>query len=98
MKKASISQTKNQLSALLDAVKQGETVLIMNRNRPVARLEPVGAAEKYTENWLSELERTGLIRRPKRPPLSIRELGSPVKPPKGISVVQALLDEREEGW
>ena len=42
MKKASITETKNSLSALLDLVKQGESVLIMDRNRPVARLEPVG--------------------------------------------------------
>ncbi len=41
MKTASISQTKNQLSALLDAVRHGETILIMDRNCPVARLEPV---------------------------------------------------------
>ena len=99
MKKASITQTKNQLSALIDVVKQGETVLILNRGRPVARLEPLASAkDAEPDDWLAELEREGLARRPKRPPLSIRELGKPVKLPKGISAVRALLDEREEGW
>ena len=41
MKTATITQTKNQLSLLIDAVKQGETVIILDRNIPVARLEPV---------------------------------------------------------
>ena len=41
MKKASISEAKNQLSALIDSVKAGGAVLIVDRGRPVARLEAV---------------------------------------------------------
>ncbi len=98
MKVATISQTKNQLSALLDRVRHGETILIVDRNRPVARLEPVVTAEGDDEDGrLSRLERAGLIRRgrkstgdevlKKRPPRAV----------KGGDILQALLADREEG-
>jgi len=44
MKKAGITETKNSQSALIDGLKGGGSpVLIMDRGRPVARLEPVSA-------------------------------------------------------
>jgi antitoxin (DNA-binding transcriptional repressor) of toxin-antitoxin stability system len=46
MKRASITQTKNSLSALIDGLKGGEPVLIVDLGRPVARLEPVTGAEE----------------------------------------------------
>jgi antitoxin (DNA-binding transcriptional repressor) of toxin-antitoxin stability system len=98
MKIASISQTKNQLSALIDAVKQGETVLIMDRDLPVARLEPVQSSEfADDEGRILRLERAGALRRAKvkLKPTSI--WGAPVKLPEGVSVLQALLEERETG-
>ena len=41
MKKASITEAKSRLSALIDGLKGGAPVLIVDRGRPVARLEPV---------------------------------------------------------
>jgi prevent-host-death family protein len=98
MKKASITEAKNGLSALIDSVKAGESVLIMDRGRPVARLEPV---ETGTEvDWdarLARLVREGLVR-PARRKLSkdffTRELP---RTKDGSSVVEALLEERREG-
>ena len=94
----SISEAKNQLSALLDKVRQGETVLIMDRTKPVARLDPVRPEKDAEfEGWLAELERGGIIRRPKVS-LSKLRLTEPVaKAKRGASVVDALLAEREEG-
>ena len=43
MKSASVSEAKNGLSALLDEVRRGETVLITHHGRPVARIEPYQA-------------------------------------------------------
>ena len=65
MKTASITQAKNGLSALLDVVRGGETVIIEDRGRPVARLESVlvgGSVDP--EGRLARLERRGLVRRP----------------------------------
>lgn len=99
MKIASITQTKNQLSALIDAVKNGESVLIMDRDRPVARLEPVLADNTHTdpEGRLARLERAGIIRRSRtnKPSKLLQE--SPPKAKKGASILRALLAEREEG-
>jgi prevent-host-death family protein len=98
MKKASISETKNRLSELLERVRRGETVLITDRDRPVARLEPVGAARPAeVEARLARLERAGLLRLGGGG-LVKRILSEPAPRPKtGASAVAALLDERETG-
>jgi antitoxin (DNA-binding transcriptional repressor) of toxin-antitoxin stability system len=41
MKKASVSYLKAHLSAELKAVRAGETVIVMDRDHPVARLVPL---------------------------------------------------------
>src|SRR4029077_1655576 len=63
MKRASITQTKNGLSALIDGLKGGESVLIVDRGRPVARLEPVTGSEGGGQSGrLSRLIRDGVLR------------------------------------
>lgn len=98
MKIASISETKNQLSALIDAVRHGETVIITDRDRPVARLEPIAPGEGVGDDTrLARLERSGVIRRGN--PEALRELlhTPPPKLPKGMSVLEALIEERRQG-
>ena len=101
MKTASISETKNNLSALIDQVRQGHSILILDRNRPVARLEPVTASPKMgKKGWeerLERLERAGLIRRGKgKLDPEFFKLPRP-RPKNGASVLEALLEERREG-
>jgi len=94
MEKATISELKNRLSAYLKKVRAGHTVLIFDRDQPVARLERV-AAEAGGQDRLTRLERSGLVRRATRP-LAVKTLrGEAPKPTR--SVVQALIEEREEG-
>ena len=45
MRTAKISELKAKLSAHIQFVKNGEEVLILDRNTPVARLVPVGSAD-----------------------------------------------------
>lgn len=96
MKRASISEAKNKLSALIDQVKNGETIVITDRGQPVARLEPVGAIESDDER-IARLERAGIIRRA-RDKGAIKEILSkpPIRLKSGASLLQALLDERAE--
>jgi prevent-host-death family protein len=94
MKKATISETKNRLSAYLELVKRGETVLILERDRPIARLVPVEVAGRGDGARLAELERLGIVRRAVRRPS--RKLPPPIVLPAGVSLVDAVLDEREE--
>jgi prevent-host-death family protein len=98
MRKASITEAKNGLSALIDSLKGGSPVLIVDRGRPVARLEPVsGDCDEGQDGRLARLARDGLVRpRRTRPP---RALFSDEKPPalSGASAVGALIEERREG-
>jgi antitoxin (DNA-binding transcriptional repressor) of toxin-antitoxin stability system len=94
MEKATISELKNHLSAYLKKVRAGHTVLVLDRDQPVARLERVDSGP-HADDRLARLERAGLLRRA-RSPLPIEMLRSPA-PKARTSVVQALLDERREG-
>ena len=51
MKTATITQAKNGLSALIDRVRAGESILILDRGTPVARLEPVVGAALPRDAW-----------------------------------------------
>lgn len=94
MEKATISQLKNRLSAYLEKVKAGATVLVLDRDRPVARLERVEAGARPADR-IARLERAGLVRRAKRP-LHLARL-RPAPPTARRSVLEALLEERREG-
>jgi antitoxin (DNA-binding transcriptional repressor) of toxin-antitoxin stability system len=93
MKQAKVSDLKNQLSRYLDYVRNGETVLVLDRKVPVAELRPVSA--KTSNGRIAALERKGIIRRG-RGQFSAKFLKSlPAGNPAGV--VAALLDEREKG-
>lgn len=93
MEKATISELKNRLSAYLKKVRAGHTVLIFDRNRPVARLERVEAGTAHDDK-LGRLERAGLLRRGKSAP-RLKELRAGA-PKAARSVTQALIEERRE--
>jgi prevent-host-death family protein len=98
MKRASISETKNRLSALLDRVRQGQTVIIEDRGLPVARLEPIVAAGTEPEGRLARLERQGIVRRTGS--ATLRSSFFRTRPPRraGKRAASAILiDERREG-
>jgi prevent-host-death family protein len=95
MKRATITEAKNKLSALIDQVRHGVTVLIVDRDRPVARLEPVGGKDEDSRGRIARLERYGLVRRPRRA-APLRLIAE--RPPRADgSILRALLEEREEG-
>jgi prevent-host-death family protein len=94
---ATITEAKNRLSALIDHVRGGESVLIVDRGIPVARLESAVSADADADGRIARLERSGAMR-PARTPPPIEVLSS--RPPgarAGASAVAALLDERRTG-
>jgi prevent-host-death family protein len=98
MKKASVTEAKNNLSALIDGLKGGSPVLIVDRGRPVARLEPVTSGlDAEPDGRLSRLVRSGIVR-PRRAALP-RTLFSdqPPRAKAGASALKALLEERRQG-
>jgi prevent-host-death family protein len=97
MKTASVSETKNNLSAILRKVREGESYLIVDRGTPVARLDPVTNEEKGDDQRRADLERRGILRRGRgKVRKEIFETPPPALP-KNLSVLALLLDERENG-
>ena len=96
MERVSISRLKDQLSAYLKKVGAGQSVIVTDRNKPVALLTAVDAAESEDEQ-IARLIEQGVVTPPKQPPLSIEEIRRrrPVVP--GAGVLDALLEERREG-
>lgn len=94
---ASITEAKNSLSALIDHLKAGSSVLIVDRGRPVARLEPAtGSPDEDPDGRVSRLSRDGLIRPRRNPPP--RVLFTPPPPlAAGRSAVETLIQERRDG-
>lgn len=97
MKTASITEAKNNLSALIDGVKGGSPVLIVDRGRPVARLEPVGAPAGTDPGRLDRLVRDGLVRPARHVTPKVVFSTPPPRARGTASGVRALLDERRSG-
>ena len=97
MRVATITEAKNSLSALLDHVRTGETVLIVDRGRPVARLESAVTGPADSDGRLARLQRAGLVRTARGAPSVELIAKRPPRPRRDASVVGALLDERRRG-
>jgi prevent-host-death family protein len=96
MKTATITEVKNGLSAFIDRVRQGETIVILDRGTPVARLEPVKSLSDPSGR-LRRLERAGVVEVASgAPPLKMLRTPGP-KLAGRASAVRALLEERAEG-
>lgn len=98
MSDAKIAELKNNLSRYLARVRAGETITVLARNRPIARIVPIARADHKTAlgAHLDELERKGWLRRGtgglprwfgKRRRIRVRG-----------SVLKDVLDERGSGW
>jgi prevent-host-death family protein len=99
VKRASITEAKNRLSALLDRVRHGETIIIEDRGVPVARLVPLaGASPSLDGDRLAGLERQGIIRPPRDTRVTRRLLTAPARPRKAVSLSSLVRAERESGW
>lgn len=97
MRTVTVTEAKNGLSALIDAVQGGETVLIVDRGRPVARLDSAKSASRDDAGGrLARLERAGLVRLAPGSPTGPSAVDIP-RPRAGSSAVPALLEERRSG-
>jgi len=92
---AKISELKDRLSHFLARVRRGESILVLDRDTVIARIEPAGHGASPTEesDWLHALELRGTLRRSTQP-LPRGWLGK--RPKVKADMVRALLEEREE--
>ena len=98
MKRARIADLKNNLSRYLDHVRAGGTVMVLDRDQPVAQIVPLLHGARTSgrrEDRLARLERRGFVRRGAGGLPS--ELGKR-RPRLRGSVLKDILDEREGGW
>ena len=94
MRTAKISELKAKLSAHIQYVKNGEEVLIFDRNTPVARLVAPGIYEEYGER-----ERRLFAKGVLTPPKEQRILGKPwPMPTRPVPISREVMDQvwREE--
>jgi prevent-host-death family protein len=92
MKKVGSREFKNRQGYYLRRVRKGETLLVTDRGRPVARVSPVSEWEAMTlEEKLAELERQGHIRRGKGGPFPPFE---PL-PLRGKPLSEMIIEDRE---
>lgn len=95
MYQSTISHSKAAFSSLIDQVKAGETVMITDRDVPVALLTPIPRENYQGAELLADLERQGLLRRATSVPRAVlADL-----PPKNqlTGALAALIEERREG-
>ena len=95
MRRASVSEAKNSLCAVLSEVRHGETVLITHRGKPVAQIEPYKAAELTDD--AAELAKQE-VADPPQASLNIASfLAAPVpRIPEGWGVSRLVVAERDE--
>ena len=93
MRTVNIGELKARLSAHIRLVREGEEVLVCDRNKPVARLVPCRLEERSAQE--QQLVARGVL----TPPLKQRSAsGSWPNPPGNVSdkaMEQALREERE---
>jgi len=95
MLQSTISHSKSAFSSLIDQVRAGESVMITDRDVPVAMLTPIPRQQFQGAEILADFERQGLVRR------ALVSQGPALDdlPPKTSlrGVLSALLEERHEG-
>jgi prevent-host-death family protein len=97
MKIVGITDAKNRLSALIDGLKGGARVLIVDRGRPVARLEPATAGKDEQDGRIARLVREGILRPGKAQMPRALITAQPLRMKSGSSAVAILIGERRDG-
>ncbi len=94
MKNAKISEIRDHLSEYLRTVRKGETVIVYDRDTPVARLEPVPASARNTPSSYRRALAAGILLPPRTVDDKIGKLGPPPKAKRPARLVDALVEER----
>ena len=96
MIRTSVSEAKQKLSVLLQAVRRGESVTITHRGRPFARIDPIEPPSQ--DEQIASLIERGIVLPPKNK-IDIDKFLEVQRPkmPSGGELVDAVIAEREEG-
>ena len=92
MKSASVTELKNQLSAYLKIVTAGEPVLVTDRRKPIALLQPL-SGDSWNER-MAALVMEGVISPPQRV-LSAREFLRAPRAKSENPLTSAVIEDRD---
>jgi antitoxin (DNA-binding transcriptional repressor) of toxin-antitoxin stability system len=84
MKRAKVSELKARLSSYLADVRGGATVVVCDRNTPIAHLVPTDAADDGFQ-----------VREPTRPLRDLRRIKG-IRPKRPVDVVALLREARDQ--
>lgn len=85
----SIYEAKAKFSELIRSVRQGSTIIVSHRGKPVAEIRPIKAADVGLEERLEELERRGVLRAPIEPEAPLEAVA------RRPGALERFLDERD---
>jgi antitoxin (DNA-binding transcriptional repressor) of toxin-antitoxin stability system len=97
MKNAKISELRDHLSEYLAKVRRGETVIVYDRDVPIARLEPIPPPEEGLPDFYDRAIRQGMLRPAKKRDGALKNLPPPPKPKRPARLLEALIEERRTG-
>ncbi|MEE9578720.1 MAG: type II toxin-antitoxin system prevent-host-death family antitoxin [Gemmatimonadota bacterium] len=86
----SIYEAKAKFSELIRRVRQGSTVIVSHRGKPVAEIRPIKSADIGLGERIEQLERRGVLRRPNDPEAPLEAVA------RRPGALQRFLDERDE--
>lgn len=96
MKTVNVAELKNRLSAYLQMVREGEEVIVKDRNRPVARISPYGSDSISEEE--RQLVACGAMKLPVKGPVNWKKFWRmPAAKLTHKQAMRAILEEREQG-
>lgn len=92
-----ISSLKNQLSEVLKKVQKGQDVIVLDRERAIAKISALNPSDINSNDdlLLDELEKSGVVTKPKGKKVTAQWLKNNMVKTTG-SAVAAVLQEREE--
>jgi prevent-host-death family protein len=95
MRSVNVAELKNSLSRYLTYAKQGEEIVVRDRNLPVAKLVPLSVDETSKDELT--LVAAGKMRLPQAPLDIHKLLKIRTGRVRASQAIQALVDERAEG-
>ncbi|RMH36223.1 MAG: type II toxin-antitoxin system prevent-host-death family antitoxin [Nitrospirae bacterium] len=92
MSAVGVKELKNRLTYFLQRTKQGEEIIVTERGKPIALLQPIKTAQHAAsiEARLARLAALGLVTQPSR---RTRKTPKPIKI-AGPPISQAILEDR----
>ena len=99
MRSVNIAELKNRLSTYIRFARNGEEVVIRDRNLPVAKIVPFDAGD--ASDLELRLVAEGKMKLPEKPMTKKRLeeiLKLPIPTPRGKRLSEVVTEEREEGW